>query len=168
MASGTKTISKTTIAITPDQAWFSAYAEQPGVPMTIFSEPVQLVRGDDAHHPRRPFEAALSLGRVYRDRLLWPRCRYSVLSQVCPPRQSAAGVGLPLLRSGQQLLSIVNDIAPGLAGRYGVGPVTAAQAIVSFSHPGRCRSEAALGGTSPIPASSGQTVPYRLNRGGAP
>ncbi|HEV3294685.1 MAG TPA: transposase, partial [Streptosporangiaceae bacterium] len=46
---------------------------------------------------------------------------------------------------------------------------TAAQAIVSFSHPGRCRSEAAfasLGGTSPIPASSGQTVRHRLNRGG--
>jgi hypothetical protein len=40
---------------------------------------------------------------------------------------------------------------------------------VSFSHPGRCRSEAAfaaLGGTSPIPASSGQTIRHRLNRGG--
>ncbi len=50
-----------------------------------------------------------------------------------------------------------------------MGPVSAAQAIVSFSHPGRCRSEAAyaaLGGTSPLPASSGQTVRHRLNRGG--
>ena len=68
-----------------------------------------------------------------------------------------------------QLLAIVEDIAPGLTSRYGVGPVSAAQAIVSFSHPGRCRSEAAfaaLGGTSPIPASSGQTVRHRLNRGG--
>ncbi len=68
-----------------------------------------------------------------------------------------------------QLLAIVNDIAPGLTSRYGVGPVSAAQAIVSFSHPGRCRNEAAfasLGGTSPIPASSGQTVRHRLNRGG--
>jgi transposase len=39
---------------------------------------------------------------------------------------------------------------------------------VSFSHPGRCRTEAAfaaLGGTSPVPASSGQTVRHRLNRG---
>ena len=61
------------------------------------------------------------------------------------------------------------DIAPGLTSRYGVGPVSAAQAIVSFAHPGRCRSEAAfasLGGTSPIPASSGRTVRHRLNRGG--
>ena len=68
-----------------------------------------------------------------------------------------------------QLLAIVDDIAPGLTSRYGVGPVSAAQAIVSLSHPGRCRSEAAyaaLGGTSPIPASSGQTVRYRLNHGG--
>jgi transposase len=68
-----------------------------------------------------------------------------------------------------QLLAIVDDIAPGLTSRYGVGPVSAAQAIVTFSHPGRCRSEAAfaaLGGTSPIPASSGMTVRHRLNRGG--
>jgi len=68
-----------------------------------------------------------------------------------------------------QLLAIVDDIAPGLTSRYGIGPVSAAQAIVSFSHPGRCRNEAAfaaLGGTSPIPASSGQIVRHRLNRGG--
>jgi transposase len=68
-----------------------------------------------------------------------------------------------------QLLAIADDIAPGLTSRYGVGPVSAAQAIVSFSHPGRCRSEAAfaaLSGTSPIPASSGRTVRHRLNRGG--
>jgi transposase len=69
----------------------------------------------------------------------------------------------------KQLLAIVNDIAPGLTSRYGVGPGSAAQAIVSFSHPGRCRNEAAyaaLGGTSPIPASSGKTIRHRLNRGG--
>jgi len=68
-----------------------------------------------------------------------------------------------------QLLAIVDDIAPGLTSRYGIGPVTAAQAIVSFSHPGRCRNEAAfaaLGGTSPLPASSGRTIRHRLNRGG--
>jgi transposase len=76
---------------------------------------------------------------------------------------------LQLKDNRAQLLAIVEDIGPGLTSRYGVGPVSAAQAIVSFSHPGRCRSEAAfaaLGGTSPIPASSGQTVRHRLNRGG--
>src|SRR3954447_6334636 len=68
-----------------------------------------------------------------------------------------------------QLQSIVDDIAPGLTDRPGIGPVTAAQAIVSFSHPGRCRNDAAfasLAGTCPLPASSGRTVRHRLNRGG--
>jgi transposase len=68
-----------------------------------------------------------------------------------------------------QLLAIAGDIAPGLTSRYGVGPVSAAQAIVSFSHPGRCRGEAAyaaLGGTSPLPASSGMTARHRHGRGG--
>jgi transposase len=40
---------------------------------------------------------------------------------------------------------------------------------VSFSHPGRCRHDAAfarLAGTSPIEASSGQITRHRLNRGG--
>ena len=49
------------------------------------------------------------------------------------------------------------------------GPITAAQAIISFSHPGRCRSDAAfaaLAGTSPSEASSGPIVRHRLNRGG--
>ena len=40
---------------------------------------------------------------------------------------------------------------------------------MSFSHPGRCRNDAAfaaLAGASPLPASSGRTVRHRLNRGG--
>jgi len=68
-----------------------------------------------------------------------------------------------------QLQTIVDEMAPGLTERRGIGAVTAAQAIVSFSHPGRCRSDAAfaaLSGTSPLQASSGKTVRYRLNRGG--
>src|SRR6266542_561194 len=43
------------------------------------------------------------------------------------------------------------------------------QVLCSWSHPGRLRSEAAfaaLGGSAPVPASSGQTVRHRLNRGG--
>jgi transposase len=41
--------------------------------------------------------------------------------------------------------------------------------VLSWSHPGRIHSEAAfarLGGSAPIPASSGQTVRHRLDRGG--
>ncbi len=68
-----------------------------------------------------------------------------------------------------QLQTIIDDLAPGLTDLPGIGPVSAAQALVSYSHPGRCRNEAAfaaLAGTSPIPASSGRTVRHRLNRGG--
>ena len=78
-------------------------------------------------------------------------------------------VGRELKENRAQLLAIVDDITPGLTSRYGVGPVSAAQAVVSFSHPGRCRNEAAfaaLSGTNPVPASSGKTIRHRLNRGG--
>jgi transposase len=71
--------------------------------------------------------------------------------------------------SNQQLRQLITDLAPGLLDRYGIGPVNAAQAIVSWSHPGRCRSEAAfaaLAGVNPIPASSGKIKRHRLNRGG--
>jgi transposase len=68
-----------------------------------------------------------------------------------------------------QLRRITDDLAPGLTDQRGIGPVSAAQAIVSFSHPGRCRNEAAfaaLAGSNPIPASSGRITRHRLNRGG--
>lgn len=68
-----------------------------------------------------------------------------------------------------ELAAIVNDLAPGLTARPGIGPLSAAQALVSFSHAGCCRSDAAfatLAGTNPIEASSGQTIRHRLNRGG--
>jgi transposase len=74
-----------------------------------------------------------------------------------------------LMTNRAQLQTIVDEMAPGLTQRRGIGAVTAAQVIASFSHPGRCRSDAAfaaLSGTSPLPASSGQTVRHRLNRGG--
>lgn len=51
----------------------------------------------------------------------------------------------------------------------GVGPVTAAVVMTAWSHDGRLRDEAAfasLAGVNPIPASSGNTVRHRLNRGG--
>jgi transposase len=48
--------------------------------------------------------------------------------------------------------------------------VTAAMFYIAWSHPGRCRNEAAfarLGGAAPLPATSGQSQDrHRLNRGG--
>ena len=77
--------------------------------------------------------------------------------------------GRALTTNRAQLQAIVEELVPGFTERRGIGPVSAAQAIVSFSHPGRCRNDAAfaaLAGTSPLEASSGRTVRHRLNRGG--
>ena len=59
-------------------------------------------------------------------------------------------------------------MTPGLvAAEPGLGALTAAQILLSWSHPGRIRSEAAfamLSGTAPVPVSSGRTDRHRLNR----
>jgi transposase len=68
-----------------------------------------------------------------------------------------------------ELQALVAALAPGLTARRGIGPVSAAKVLIAFSHRGRCRNDgafAALGGVSPVPASSGRTVRHRLNRGG--
>lgn len=67
------------------------------------------------------------------------------------------------------ITNLVASAAPELLELSGVGAVVAAAVMIAWSHPGRVRSEAAmasLAGTCPIPASSGNTVRYRLNRGG--
>lgn len=64
---------------------------------------------------------------------------------------------------------IVRSWRPDLLELRGVGPIVAAIVLTAWSHPGRCRSDAAfamLAGAAPIPASSGKTVRYRLNRSG--
>lgn len=65
--------------------------------------------------------------------------------------------------------AIVRSWRPDLLDLTGVGPIVAATVLTAWSHPGRCRSDAAfamLAGAAPIPASSGKTVRYRLNRSG--
>ena len=67
-----------------------------------------------------------------------------------------------------QITEIVEDMAPGLvAAEYGLGYLSAAQILLSWSHAGRIRSEQAfamLSGTAPVPVSSGRTDRHRLNR----
>lgn len=68
-----------------------------------------------------------------------------------------------------QIEALIRRVAPRLLDLVGVGPVVAAQVVVSWSHPGRVRSEAAfakLAGVAPIEASSGTVVRHRLNRSG--
>ena len=69
----------------------------------------------------------------------------------------------------RELRALVATMAPVLLSQPGVGPITAAQLLISWSHPGRLRSEAAfamLAGAAPVEASSGQVIRHRLNRGG--
>lgn len=73
---------------------------------------------------------------------------------------------IALAANKKQLAEFVNGLAPGLLDRLGVGPVSAAQDAVSFSHAGRCRNDAAfaaLAGASPLQDSSGRTMRDRLN-----
>ncbi|MBD1539537.1 IS110 family transposase [Arthrobacter sp. S13_S34] len=74
-----------------------------------------------------------------------------------------------LAQNHAELEVLVKEIQPVLLEIYGIGPVLAAIILAAWSHPGRVRSEAAfaaLAGTCPVPASSGGTTRFRLNRGG--
>jgi transposase len=69
----------------------------------------------------------------------------------------------------REILKHVRAFVPELLDEPGVGPIVAAQLIVTRSHKDRVRSEAAfarLAGVAPLPASSGQTIRHRLSRGG--
>lgn len=70
----------------------------------------------------------------------------------------------------QALTQLCADLNPALLGAQGVGPQTAtALLIAAGDNPHRLRNQAAfaaLCGTNPIPASSGNTQKHRLNRGG--
>ncbi len=69
----------------------------------------------------------------------------------------------------REIETLTRKLAPQLLDQPGVGPLAAAQILISWSHAGRITSEAAfarLAGCAPIPASSGQTVRYRLDRSG--
>lgn len=75
-----------------------------------------------------------------------------------------------LKNSESQLDELVRaSEASELLNETGFKAITAAKCLAAWSHAGRVRSEAAfaaLAGTSPIPASSGNTTRHRLNRGG--
>jgi transposase len=66
-----------------------------------------------------------------------------------------------------QIAEIVEEMAPGLVtAEPGLGVLSAAQILLSWSHAGRIRSEQAfamLSGTAPVPVSSGRTDRHRLS-----
>jgi transposase len=69
----------------------------------------------------------------------------------------------------REIKTLTAKLAPQLLDQPGVGPLLAAQVVLSWTHKGRIRNKAAfarLAGVAPIPASSRQTIRYRLDRSG--
>ncbi|MBW4421094.1 MAG: IS110 family transposase [Myxacorys californica WJT36-NPBG1] len=70
----------------------------------------------------------------------------------------------------QHLTTLTQAAVPELVQAFGIGPDTAAEMLTTFGdNAERAHSEAAFAkmcGVCPIPASSGKTQRYRLNRGG--
>jgi transposase len=78
-------------------------------------------------------------------------------------------LGGDLTSNRADITELIGQDTPQLLQLTGVGAVVAATVLIAWSHPGRVRSDAAmasLAGTCPIPASSGNTIRHRLNRGG--
>jgi len=107
---------------------------------------------------------------------LWQKTRAGDDQEQAIARYEAKRLAVGILKSKTvldqnetHLGALVHSLAPGLLDTPGVGPMTAAQVICSYSHKGRVRSAAAfaaLAGTTPIPASSGNVTRHRLNRFG--
>lgn len=127
-----------------------------------------------------PEQLRAELRSLTRARLL-ARCRRLRPQSVGDPELAGTYLALRLLAGriealtceerllARELRVLVEQEAPALLAERGVGPISAAQLLVSWSHKGRLRSEACfarLGGAPPIPASSGQSVRHRLDRGG--
>ena len=80
------------------------------------------------------------------------------------------GLAAELKEIDAKLDKLTQTCAPRLRGQFGVGPQTTATLMaVAGDNPERLRSEAALAalcGTSPLQASSGNIIRHNLNRGG--
>jgi transposase len=116
-----------------------------------------LVKALAAARPHAPHSTVDPAGRIVMDVLRTLARRHQHLTE------EAHGLE-------QQLRDLATTLNSGLLAAYGVGPVTAAQLLITAGgNPDRLRSEAAfaaLCGTAPVPASSGKTTRHRLSRGG--
>jgi transposase len=106
--------------------------------------------------------------RVRPERYADPQLRATALAlRACARRAQAATAEERELT--REIVRLVEQLAPQLLAEPGVGPISAAQLLVSWSHSGRFTGESAFArhaGAAPIPASSGQVKRHRLDRGG--
>jgi transposase len=102
------------------------------------------------------------------DQVRDPQLRASLLALRLCARRVEQRPRKPPHWSGKSARSS-NDWHLGCSNSAASGPISASAILVSWSHPGRLKSEAAfarLAGVAPIPASSGQVVRHRPDRGG--
>ena len=131
-----------------------------------------LLTGDDAD--RALARGRLGLGRL--DAIARRRGRAGQTREQAVRREHARRLATAVKQAchelkalRRQLLEVIEALAPAMPAQPGIGPISAAALLLGFSHPGRCRNDAAfaaLSGVSPVPASSGKTVRHRLNHGG--
>ena len=91
-------------------------------------------------------------------------------ASLCSLGRRVQGLEDEIAELDERIEKLLQATAPELLSRFGVGPDTAAALLVcAGDNPERLHSEAAfahLCGVAPIPASSGKTTRYRLDRGG--
>lgn len=103
----------------------------------------------------------------------WREYRTDLMEQ-CYAREEATRLASALKEGDRQLKenksdlsSLGEELAPGLQSQPSFGPVTVGAILVTYSLYGRIRSAsafAAMAGTPPPHASSGNTLRHRLNR----
>ncbi len=109
--------------------------------------PALLLSGDDTdRHTARGTLTETTLASLARRRSPREASREQAVRHAEIRRLALAlrEAGRALKANRTQLQTIVDELAPGLTDQPGIGPVSAAQVIVSFSHPGRCRKRGGL------------------------
>jgi transposase len=116
----------------------------------------------------RPASSSAAWGRL-RPRSTWDPKTIATAASLRALAHRIQLLNAEIAHHSRAITTLVRAWRPELLTPCGVGPIVAAIVLCAWSHPGRCRTDAAfamLGGAAPIPASSGQTVRVRLNRSG--
>jgi transposase len=95
---------------------------------------------------------------------LQERVAFSVMHDLAARSRT---LGVDAKRYEHELADLIRSLDDTLLDEPGIGPISAAK-LLAFD-PSRFKNDAAFArcnGTAPIPASSGKTIRYRLNRGG--
>jgi transposase len=152
------------LMIDRDNAVQSAKTARTALTSVIVTAPADL-REHLRHMPRQRRATVCAALACPADADVQTRVLYQTLARL---GQRVTALATEAASLEAQIAVIVDGLAPGLTtSEFGVGALSAAQILLSWSHAGRIRSEQAfamLSGTAPVPVSSGRTDRHRLNR----